>query len=266
MSARYCAALALLCVAACSSPPPNDVAEGVGFGDYATYQQRQANQAAAVRADQIAAGRISNETVQPPARAQQGGTDPLTARAAAAIAEAEAGQNAPQQTASATPATTPQPTPTGNAAISDEQSFEAVAARETIESDAERLQRMQDQMVIVQPTDLPNRPNSTGPNIIEYALATSHPVGQQVHRRSRLGAGRHEQNCLSYQSDDLAQQAFLAAGGPGRDRQALDPDGDGYACNWDPSVYRNAARSGRFTGATGTAPGSVSTTVTGSGG
>ena len=99
-------------------------------------------------------------------------------------------------------------------------------------------------MVIVAPTDVPTRPRSTGPNIIEYALATSHPVGTQVYRRSPFGRNRHEANCLSYQSDDLAQQAFLSMGGPERDRQNLDPDGDGYACNWNPNIYRNAARQG----------------------
>lgn len=265
---RNCTAvLALSLAAACSSAPPNDVAEGVGFGDYASYQQRQAAAAATARANTVQAGRISNETVVPPSAA---GTDPLTARAARAIAAAEAQTAAPPpQNVPPAPAQTvqaaPSATPGGNAAISDEQDFEAVAARETIESDAERLRQMQEQMVIVEPTAVPQRPNSSGPNIIEYALSTSHPVGQQVHRRSGLNARRHEQNCASYQSDDLAQQAFLAAGGPERDRQALDPDGDGYACNWNPGLYRNAARSGRFTGATGTAPGSVPNSVTGSG-
>ncbi|MBF9036866.1 hypothetical protein HKCCE2091_21750, partial [Rhodobacterales bacterium HKCCE2091] len=145
---------------------------------------------------------------------------------------------APQQVAAAAPP------PASSGAISDEQDFQAVAARETIESDAERLERMQEQMVIVEPTAVPDRPRNTGPNIIEFALATSHPVGQQMYRRSAIGRGRAEQNCLTYQSDDLAQQAFLSAGGPERDRHGLDPDGDGYACGWNPAIYRSANRGG----------------------
>ena len=143
--------------------------------------------------------------------------------------------------AEARPAATP-----GAAAISDEQNFDAVSARESIESDAERRQRMIEQRVEIAPTALPARTGNAGPNIIEYAVTTTHPVGQQVYSRNTLFAGnRHERNCRSYRSDDLAQEAFLAAGGPERDRQALDPDGDGYACGWDPSVFRNAAAAAR---------------------
>ena len=45
--------------------------------------------------------------------------------------------------------------------------------------------------------------------------------------------------CLRYQSEELAQYAFLRSGGPNIDSRGVDPDGDGYACGWDPSVYRN---------------------------
>ncbi len=30
------------------------------------------------------------------------------------------------------------------------------------------------------------------------------------------------------------------AGGPERDQFGIDPDGDGYACRWDPSPFRKA--------------------------
>lgn len=213
--------LALLLLGACASQPED--ARGVGFGDYQDHlaQQRQGS-----------AAPVPQQTVLPPAR-EAGETD-IAALAAGAIAEAEEQQAAPR------------PLPTGgNAGISDEQDFDAVAGRETIESDAERLERMQEQRVEIAPTAVPARPGATGPNIIEYALSTSHPVGQQMYRRFSLNMGRHERNCLAYRSDDLAQEAFLAAGGPERDRQALDPDGDGYACGWDPAVYRNAAAAAR---------------------
>mgnify|MGYP000454045377 CR=1 FL=1 len=47
--------------------------------------------------------------------------------------------------------------------------------------------------------------------------------------------------CAKYASADLAQEDFLQRGGPERDRKGLDPDGDGYACNWDPTPFRAAA-------------------------
>jgi hypothetical protein len=49
-------------------------------------------------------------------------------------------------------------------------------------------------------------------------------------------------NCAQFRSHDEAQEAFLAAGGPERDRLNIDPDGDGYACGWDPAPIRAAAR------------------------
>lgn len=230
----------VMVVAACVSSPPNDVAEGVGFGDYGRYSADRAARQAQLRGD------APPQTVLPPTSATAststtasatGATDNVTARAAAAIAEAETGPQ-PTQTPSTQVAA-------NNPNISDEQDFGAVSARESIESDAERRARMQEQLVIVQPTAVPDRPGATGPNVIEYALSTSHPVGEQRYRRSPFRQGRHEANCLAYRSDDLAQEAFLSLGGPERDRQALDPDGDGYACDWNPSVYRNAAQAAR---------------------
>lgn len=220
--------LTLLLLGACASQPED--ARGVGFGDYndRLSQDRAAREAAL-------SGSGQPQTVLPPAR-EPGQTD-IAALAAGAIDEAEGTAAAP---APATPAAT-----ASNAAISDEQDFEAVAGRESIESDAERLRRMQEQRVEVAPTAVPDRPGASGPNIIEYALTTSNPVGQQIYRRLNLRAGRHDRNCLAYRSDDLAQEAFLSMGGPERDRQALDPDGDGYACDWDPTVYRNAAAAAR---------------------
>ncbi|MEM1232970.1 MAG: hypothetical protein AAGH70_02480 [Pseudomonadota bacterium] len=125
--------------------------------------------------------------------------------------------------------------------ISDEQSFDAVSARETIESDAARIAANREEMQVIQPTALPTRSNS-GPNIVQYALSTTNSVGQQVHRRSGLTSqNRFLRNCSAYPSADVAQQEFLASGGPERDRLGVDPDGDGFACAWDPAPFRRAA-------------------------
>ena len=85
--------------------------------------------------------------------------------------------------------------------------------------------------------------DATGPNIVEYALSTAHPVGTPRYRRSNpLRWQTWERNCMRYPSQDAAQEAFLAGGGPERDRHNLDPDGDGYACWWDPEPIRRAMR------------------------
>lgn len=126
------------------------------------------------------------------------------------------------------------------AGISDEQDFEAVKARQTIQSDAARIAENRAQYQVVQPGALPQRPGDTGPNIVEYALATTHAPGVQMHKRSGFSIKGAAAACAKFGSPDQAQQAFLAKGGPDRDRLGVDPDGDGYACAWDPRPFRTA--------------------------
>ncbi|MGR3491747.1 MAG: hypothetical protein ACU0DW_06775 [Shimia sp.] len=131
--------------------------------------------------------------------------------------------------------------PSAAARISDEQSFDAVASRESIESDAARLEAIRNQYSVVQPTALPERSSGTGPNVVRYALETKNPLGVQIYRRNPFAReGRAARACAAFQSDDAAQREFLIRGGPMRDRLGIDPDGDGFACGWNPAVYRQA--------------------------
>ena len=43
---------------------------------------------------------------------------------------------------------------------------------------------------------------------------------------------------IKFKTKDDAQREFLKSGGPYSDKSNLDPDGDGFACDWDPEVYR----------------------------
>ena len=127
-----------------------------------------------------------------------------------------------------------------NPGLSDENDFEAVAERQTIESDAERLKQNQEVYTIIQPTSVPRRLGSNIPNVVEYALITNNPLGVAIYERRFKSKARFERNCNRYVSDSSAQEAFLMAGGPERDQFGIDPDGDGYACRWDPSPFRKA--------------------------
>jgi hypothetical protein len=124
--------------------------------------------------------------------------------------------------------------------VSDEQDFEAVKARETIESDKARIDKNRAQYQVDQPGVLPQRAGETGPNIVEFALSTTHPVGTQMYARSGLRLTSAAAACNKFASSDLAQEAFLASGGPNKDRKGLDPDGDGFACDWNPGPFRTA--------------------------
>lgn len=124
--------------------------------------------------------------------------------------------------------------------VSDEQDFSAVTTRETIASDKARIEANRAQYVVVQPGALPQRPGDVGPNLAEYAIATNNPVGVALYNRPSVYLVNVKAACSKFTSPDLAQEAFLAAGGPQSDRKGLDPDGDGFACDWDPRPFRAA--------------------------
>jgi len=132
-------------------------------------------------------------------------------------------------------------TSAASASLSDEQNFAAVSERESIESDAARIEANRAQYVVIQPTELPPRPDGSGASIVAFALATTNAPGQSLYSRSGIAAAsRFERACAKYGSPDRAQEAFLDAGGPERDRYGMDPDGDGFACTWDPRPFRAA--------------------------
>lgn len=232
------ALLVVLALSACAPPVP-DSGPGVGFGDYSDYvRQREAQrQAAVVPAKPVfsteRAAAAIDAAGQPVAVSPTQGRlitgEPLNGvrprgGAPAGIKE-ESGEMNP-----------------GSSRISDEQDFGAVSSRESIESDAERLARQRAQYEVVAPTALPQRSGSSGPNIVEFALSTTHAPGTQVYKRGSLFGGNAAAACSRFASPDLAQEAFLADGGPQKDRKGLDPDGDGFACGWDPRPFRTALR------------------------
>lgn len=137
------------------------------------------------------------------------------------------------------PATVPgDPLATGHTGISDEQDFAAVSARETIESDRARIEQNRAQYQVIQPTELPERTETSAPNLISYALNAPNRLGQPYYQRGGLSLTKTERACARYDTPEDAQLAFLKAGGPERDRRNLDPDGDGFACTWDPTPFQ----------------------------
>ena len=151
--------------------------------------------------------------------------------------------NSGQEPLQASPSNAP-PELVNTAGISRENNFDAVSNQRSIEGDAARLARNRAQYEVVQPQALPSRGN-TGPNVVAYALQTSHARGTQVYRRIGLNkAAKFQRACAQFATADEAQIAFLERGGPERDRQGMDPDGDGFACSWDPAPFRRAAQQG----------------------
>ncbi len=251
--------LLILGCAACVPPPGNQFAPvdyrgAPAPGSYGDYEaQRLARDQglpgapAPAGAPRPSGGPISTEELRGaglPTGADGGGTtgglppaEPVPSRSIDDAFEDATGSGGPQ--AQARPAAPGYPVSRNNPGISDEQSFAAVSARESIESDAERLARQRAAYTVIPPRAVPERQGPSGPNVVQYALATSHPVGQQVHARGGLfGTRDPARACARFASPDIAQQEFLSRGGPERDRLGVDPDGDGYACGWDPAPFR----------------------------
>lgn len=78
------------------------------------------------------------------------------------------------------------------------------------------------------------------PRVAAFALRTTHLPGQRQWRRNPLRADGQAM-CAQFASRDEAQDRFLRDGGPERDPNGLDPDGDGFVCGFDPSALRASA-------------------------
>ena len=205
--------LTLAGLAACTNPPVPDSGAGVGFNTYSDYQS------ARIERENQLNGAISTSAIS---------SEPISS-----------GVPLPMTTPTAT--TTTATVDLNNPGISDEQDFSAVSSRETIESDRQRIEANREAYQVIQPKALPSRSGGSGPSVVEFALSTRNRVGEPVHSRSKvMAASRFNKNCAKYTSADQAQQAFLKAGGPERDGMGLDPDGDGFACYWDPTPFRRA--------------------------
>lgn len=254
--------LAALGLAGCGTAVP-DSGAGVGFQDYNAYD------APAPLTPAPVAGFTPGGALAAIDKAEGKNTDtaltptnvPLSAQAASSPYAAPAAQpygqpqgavigggerargNAPAGIAETTSEMANVPGSSANVGtVSDEQDFQAVTKRETIESDKARIERNRAQYQVDQPTALPQRSGSDAPNIVQFAISTNHPKGTQMYKRGGLRLNSYNAACGKFPSPDLAQEAFLAAGGPDRDRKGLDPDGDGYACAWDPTPFRAAVQ------------------------
>ena len=216
--------VSVMALTACAAQSVPDSGQGVGFSDYAEYELERAQRDAELRGTQIP----STPPIVPPVSTGVSSSD----LAAAGINTGAAEDVTDPVLGTVDPLA-------GNSEISDEQSFSAVTSRESIESDAERRARQAAAYQLIEATSLPDRNGNVGPNIVQYALQAPNDRGESVFSRAGLsGENRFVRNCAKYRTPDDAQRDFITRGGPQRDRLGLDPDGDGFACGWDPQPFR----------------------------
>ncbi|MCZ4351060.1 hypothetical protein O4H61_00885 [Roseovarius aestuarii] len=238
---------ALVSLAACGPSIPEsgpNSGTGVGFGSYSEYQANQAARDAQLEGSTLpAASAVSTTSLDGAAAGGNSESASIAAQTRAALGTdpEDLAANSGQPIVQASP-TNPPPAVVNSAGISIENDFEAVGAERSIESDAARIAANRQQYQVAAVEALPSRSDGSGPNIVAYALQTKHNPGTQVYKRLGLNQARTAKNCAQYTGPDIAQIAFLEKGGPERDRLGLDPDGDGFACGWDPRPFRKATR------------------------
>ena len=74
-------------------------------------------------------------------------------------------------------------------------------------------------------------------NLAVFARTVSNNVGEKIYFRNFLGTDI-DSNCKKFSNENAAQIFFLKNGGPNNDYHNIDIDGDGFACKWDPEIYR----------------------------
>ena len=75
-------------------------------------------------------------------------------------------------------------------------------------------------------------------NVARFARSTKNKKGEKVYARLSFSIYDNWTECSKFKNKDEAQRKFLKDGGPFNDKFNLDPDGDGFACAWDPEIYR----------------------------
>tara|TARA_B100001057_G_scaffold492672_1_gene585521 strand:- start:756 stop:1196 length:441 start_codon:yes stop_codon:yes gene_type:complete len=74
-------------------------------------------------------------------------------------------------------------------------------------------------------------------NLAVFARSVSNRVGEKIYFRNFLDTNV-DSSCKKFSNKNAAQIFFLKNGGPTNDYHKMDTDGDGFACKWDPEIYR----------------------------
>lgn len=227
-------------LAACATPAHLQPQSSTGFGTGATgYGAPPATTYAPAPGTAPAAAPVAGGIPSSEINSALFGTPAAPGAAAAPPpAPAPAGIAATAPLAPTDPAAAPAP---GAAGISDEQDFSAVSSRETIESDKARIEANKARYQQIAPTTLPERTGEAVSPVVAYVLNAPNGLGEAIYDRRAVKPEVYQKACQRYPTAEAAQAAFLKAGGPKRDSKKLDPDGDGYACDFDPTPFRQAA-------------------------
>ena len=97
---------------------------------------------------------------------------------------------------------------------------------------------VQQKRIVIDPQPITGLNKKSEINVALYGRLTSNKVGEQIYNRIKTKRKKTDP-CRRFVAADDAQRFFLEHSGPQKDLWNLDPDGDGFACHWDPGLYRN---------------------------
>lgn len=101
---------------------------------------------------------------------------------------------------------------------------------------AEKLKSARKQRILIETKEF--QQNEESINIATFARSSPNKKGESIYLRPAFQTFDHWTECAFFTSNEKAQRFFLKTGGPKKDLKNLDPDGDGFACDWDPIIYR----------------------------
>ena len=101
---------------------------------------------------------------------------------------------------------------------------------------AEKLESARKQRIVIE-TETPSH-SEDSVNIAAFARSTINKKGESIYARRSFQTFDNWTECAFFDTNENAQRFFLRTGGPKLDLKNLDPDGDGFACAWDPAIYR----------------------------
>lgn len=251
MKKAVLAVLGVAALAACEPDVPNSAA-GVGFGDYETYLRQRETELrgpqattstpAPVLTAPLNGGAYGASSATPTANTPPGGAYGTAGYGATPVTSA-AGMAAQQQAAAATPAPAQGTIGADTLAAlratapAGDTSAPAAPSAGTTGAVGAPLDAMAPAPAA---TAAPVVSGNGGPNLAAYALSATNAPGQSVYSRGGFHLTSSASACKKYVSPDIAQMAFLQKGGPQKDPLNLDPDGDGFACGWDPRPFQMA--------------------------
>jgi len=105
------------------------------------------------------------------------------------------------------------------------------------EEAAKKRIELKEKRVVLELEDKEKNIKTGSINLALYARLNKNKLGIKIFRRHPI-LDINKPGCSQFGNGNSAQIFFLKNGGPKNDHYQLDNDGDGFACDWNPEIYR----------------------------